>query len=141
MKNKFFVHGLVIVAMTLGPFVSNAISDSGPMVYEAGGLHYMSGGVGEESQQLLSARASEFNLKLEFAMTSGAYLSDVKVTITDAKGKKTLLQAVSDGPWFLVKLPVGTYRVVAMYAGKAVERSITVHATSLRTVGFGWDGE
>jgi hypothetical protein len=141
MRNKFFVHGLVIIAMTLGSFVSNAISDSGPMVHEAGSLRYMSGGVGEESQQLLSARASEFNLKLEFAMTSGAYLSDVKVTIADAKGKKTLLQATSDGPWFLVKLPVGTYRVVAMYAGKAVERSITVHATSLRTVGFRWDGE
>ena len=141
MKNKFFVHGLVIVAMTLGSFVSNAISDSGPMVHEAGGVHYMSGGVGEESQQLLSSRASEFNLKLEFALTSGAYLSDVKLAVTDATGKKTLLQATSDGPWFLAKLPAGSYRVVATYAGKAVERSIAVDATSLRTVGFRWDGE
>ena len=84
MKNKFLVHGLVIIAMTFGSFVSAATSDSGPMLHQAGGLPYLSGGVGEESQQLLSSRASEFNVKLVFALTSGAYLSSVKVAIAPA---------------------------------------------------------
>ena len=141
MKNKFLVHGLVIIAMTFGSFVSAATSDSGPMLHQAGGLPYLSGGVGEESQQLLSSRASEFNVKLVFALTSGAYLSNVKVAIADAKGTKTLLEATSDGPWFLAKLPVGNYRVVATYAGKAIERSVAVDATALRTVEFRWAGE
>jgi hypothetical protein len=141
MKNRFLVHALAVMAITFGSFASDAIADSGPMVHEAGGLRYLSGGVGEESQQLLSAHASEFNLKLVFALTSGAYLSNVKVAIADAKGTKTLLEATSDGPWFLAKLPVGNYRVVATYAGKASERSVAVDATALRTVEFRWDSE
>ena len=140
MKNKFLVHSLVTIAMTFGSFVTHARADDGPIVHEAGGLTYASGGVGEESRQQLGAHASEFNLKLVFAMASGTYLSTVRVAITDAKGK-TLLEATSDGPWFLAKLPMGNYRVVASYAGKAIERSVAVDSTALRTVDFRWDHE
>ena len=130
---KFLVHGLLITALTFGSFVSDAGADDGLMVHQAGGLPYVSGGVGEESLQQLKDHVSEFNLKLVFAMTSGSYLSDVRVAIADAKGK-TLLEATSDGPWFLAKLPGGRYRVVASYAGKAIERSIAVDAKALKTV-------
>ncbi|MBE2258007.1 MAG: carboxypeptidase regulatory-like domain-containing protein [Candidatus Accumulibacter sp.] len=140
MKNKFLVHSLLAIAMTCASFVTNASPDGGPVFHEAGGLAYASGGVGEESRQLLSARASEFNLKLVFAMTSGAYTSGVRVAIADAKGK-TLLEATSDGPWFLAKLPVGQYRVVASYAGKAREQSVALDAIGLRTVDFRWSDE
>ena len=132
---KFLVHGLLITALTFGSFVSDAGADDGLMVHQAGGLPYVSGGVGEESLQQLKDHVSEFNLKLVFAMTSGSYLSDVRVAIADAKGK-TLLEATSDGPWFLAKLPGGRYRVVASYAGKAIERSIAVDAKALKTVDF-----
>lgn len=140
MNNNFLVHGLLITAMTFGAFVTNASADDGPIVHQAGGLPYVSGGVGDESLQRLRDHASEFNLKLVFAMTSGAHLSAVRVTIGDAKGN-TLLEAISDGPWFLTKLPVGKYRVVASYAGKALEQSVAVDATALRTVNFRWDHE
>ncbi|WP_300320883.1 hypothetical protein [Accumulibacter sp.] len=101
MKNKFLVHSLLAIAMTCASFVTNASPDGGPVFHEAGGLAYASGGVGEESRQLLSARASEFNLKLVFAMTSGAYTSGVRVAIADAKGK-TLLERpppMDHGSW------------------------------------------
>ncbi|WP_324601483.1 carboxypeptidase-like regulatory domain-containing protein [Accumulibacter sp.] len=140
MKSKFLVPGLVTIAMTFGSFVSDARADQQPIVRETGGLTYLSGGVGEESRQQLSAHASEFNLKLVFAMASGTYLSTVRVAITDAKGK-AVLEATSDGPWFLAKLPMGNYRVVASYAGKAIERSVAVDSTALRTVDFRWDHE
>jgi hypothetical protein len=140
MKNKFLVHGLVAIAMTYGVLLTEARADSEPIVHEAGGLPYVSGGVGEDSLQRLSAHASEFNLKLVFAMKSGAYLSNVRVAIADAKGK-ALLDATSEGPWFLTKLPLGNYQVVASYAGKALERSIAVDATALRTVDFRWGDE
>jgi len=140
MKSNFLVHGLVVIAMTYGSFVTDARCDGGSIVHEAGGLPYVSGGVGEESQQRLSARAGEFNLKLVFAMKSGAYLSNVRVAIADAKGK-ALLDATSEGPWFLTKLPLGNYQVVASYAGKAFERSIAIDAAALRTVDFRWGDE
>ena len=140
MKNKLLVQGLVAIAMTYGSFVTEARSDGEPTVHEAGGLPYVSGGVGEESLQRLIARAGEFNLKLVFAMKSGAYLSNVRVAIADAKGK-ALLDATSEGPWFLTKLPLGNYQVVASYAGKALERSIAIDVTALRTVDFRWGDE
>jgi hypothetical protein len=140
MKNKFLLHGLVIAAMSFGSVVSDARADDAPIVHQAGGLSYVSGGVGDESLQRLREQLSAFNLKLVFAMTSGAFLSNARVTIADAKGK-TLLEAISDGPWFLAKLPVGKYRVVASYAGKALERSVAVEATALSTVDFRWEQE
>ena len=140
MNNKFLVQGLLITAMTFGSFVTYAGADDGPIVHQTGGLPYVSGGVGEESLQRLRDQASEFNLKLVVAMNSGAFLSNVRVSIADAKGK-TLLEAVSDGPWFLAKLPVGKYRVVATYAGKAIERSIAVDRSALSTADFRWEHE
>ena len=140
MKNNFLVAGLLIAAMTFSSFVTDAGADDVPIVHQAGGLSYVSGGVGDESLQSLRERVSEFNLKLVFAMTSGAYLSNVRVTVADARGK-TLVEAISDGPWFLAKLPAGEYRVVASYAGKAIERSVAVDATALKTVDFRWAEE
>ena len=140
MKNKFLLHGLVIAVMTVGPVVTHARADDAPIVHQAGALSYVSGGVGDESLQRLREQVSEFNLKLVFAMASGAFLSNVRVAIADGNGK-TLLEAISDGPWFLAKLPVGKYRVVATYAGKAIERSVAVDATALKTVDFRWAEE
>jgi hypothetical protein len=140
MKNKFLTLGLVAIVMTCGSFATGTRADSGPVVHTADGLPYVSGGVGEESQQRLSARAGEFNVKLVFATKSGAYLSKVGVAIADAKGKK-LLDATSEGPWFLMKLPLGNYQVVANYAGKALEQTIAVDGTALRTVDFRWADE
>lgn len=140
MKNKFLTLGLMAIVMTCGLFVIDARAEGGLVVHEAGGLPYVSGGVGEESLQELSAHAREFNLKLVFATKSGAYLSNVGVAIADAKGKK-LLDATSEGPWFLTKLPRGNYRVVASHGGRALERPIAVDGTALRTVDFRWSDE
>ena len=57
----------------------------------------------------------------------GAYLADVRVRIADPKGG-VILDAVSDGPMFLAKLPPGRYQVVAEANGLA--RTTTVDAGS-----------
>ena len=64
----------------------------------------------------------------------------VKVVIADAKGK-TLVDATSAGPWFLVKLPAGSYQIVATFAGKDVKRPITLGTAKLQTVDFRWATE
>lgn len=132
----------VVVAMLLGTAsliaAANAISDES--VKTAGAVSYVSGGVGKDSIDRLNSLAKDFNLKLVFAMKSGDYVSDVKVTIADAAGK-TLLDTASEGPWFLTKLPTGNYQIVAIFAGKADKRTIAVGAEKLKTVDFRWSSE
>jgi hypothetical protein len=110
---------------------------SDAVVQRSGGVAYVSGGVGADSIGQLSALSKDFNLKLVFALTSGDYLSDVGVSITDASGR-TLLQTTSDGPWFLIKLPAGNYQIVATFAGTALTRQAAVGATELRLVDMRW---
>ncbi len=136
-RSKLFTGS--VTAMLLGAlplvFVANAYGDE--VVKTAGGVSYVSGGVGTTSIERLSSLTRDFNLKLVFALTSGNYVSDVKVSIADAKGK-TLLDTTSEGPWFLIRLPAGNYQVVATFDGSAEKRTIAVGADKLRTVDFRW---
>ena len=75
-----------------------------------------------------------------YASAHSDYVSGVKVTIADAAGK-TLLDTMSEGPWFLTKLPVGNYQIVATFAGKAEKRTIAIAAEKLKTIDFRWASE
>ena len=60
-----------------------------------------------------------FNLKLVFATQGGSYLADVNVRIDDTRGNK-LLDTVSDGPWLLVRMAPGRYRMVDVIGLKTI---------------------
>ena len=132
----------VVTAILLGAaaLVPAANANSDETVQTAGRVAYVSGGVGTTSIDHLSSIARDFNLKLVFALKSGDYVSDVKVTIADAAGKQ-LLDTTSEGPWFLAKLPAGNYQIAATFAGKAEKRTIAVGAEKLRTIDFRWSSE
>jgi hypothetical protein len=118
--------------------VAGAASDA--VVQTTGGVSYASGGIGDDSIARLNSLAPDFNLKLVFAMSSGNYVTGVRVAIADAAGK-TVLDTLSEGPWFLTKVPAGNYQVVATFAGKPVKRQISVGPSALRTVDFRWASE
>lgn len=89
---------LLITGVTLSHAAEQ--NDSFPVeqkVYQ--GIPYVSGGVGLEEREQFAAIGKNYNLKLVFAFKSGAYLSDVKVDISDSIGKK-VLSAIAEGPWF-----------------------------------------
>jgi len=88
-------------------------------------IAYASGGVSEESRDRLNAIAGDFNLKVVMATNSGEYLSDVDVVITDDHGR-SMVSAVADGPWFLVRLPAGHYTVTASSNGATQRKSVNV---------------
>ncbi|MCK9379884.1 MAG: carboxypeptidase-like regulatory domain-containing protein [Sulfuritalea sp.] len=137
---KLLAHGFAAILLGCVSFVSVAGADGDAIVQTVGGVSYVSGGVGTESIDRLNSLAGGFNLKLVFAGKSGAYLTDVRVAIADAKGR-TLLDATSQGPWFLTKLPAGDYQIVATFAGKEARQQISVGAEKLRTVDFRWASE
>ena len=135
--SKLFTPAVVSALLGAVALVSVANANSDESVQTAGGVSYVSGGVGADSIDRLSSLARDFNLKLVFALRSGDYVSDVKVTIANAAGK-TLVDTMSEGPWFLTKLPAGNYQVVATFAGNAEKRSVAVGGAKLRTVDFRW---
>lgn len=126
--------GIVLGTVALAP-VANAQGEES--VQNAGGVSYVSGGVGTTSIDRLAALARDFNLKLVFALKSGDYVSDVKVTIANAAGK-TLVDTTSEGPWLMAKLPAGNYKIAATFAGNAEKRTIAVGAEKMKTVDFRW---
>ena len=125
---------LLAVSAVLAP---PAGAKSEEVVRAPSGVMYVTGGAGSEAVDLLKSMEKDFNLKLVFANTSGAYLSDVKVTIVDASGN-VVLDATSEGPLLMAKLPAGGYRVDATFGGHPESRKVTVAANKLITVDFRW---
>jgi hypothetical protein len=95
------------------------------------------GGIGTAEQDQFKAEARQHDAMLTFALSTGAYVSDVDVSVTDSRGK-TVAQGRCDGPLMLLDLPAkGKYRVTAAYEGKSLTRSLSVGAKPARAV-FTW---
>ena len=97
-----------------------------------GDVSYVGGGVGSDSAQAMRQIKGGYNLRLLFAMQgSGDYLANVRVKLVDQK-RNTVLDAVSDGPYFFAKVRPGSYQVVADNGGMVISRSVDVgeHAVS-----------
>lgn len=108
---------------------------------DANAVPYVSGGIGEDEQQALQAEAANYNLRLSFAEKgSGAYLSDVKVTIRNA-ADATILAAVSEGPWFFAKLLPGRYRITVEADGQPQTRTVTLTPGQAMKLHFYWIGK
>lgn len=103
-----------------------------------GDVTYVSGGVGSDSIQAMRQIEHGYNLRLMFAeQGSGKYLADVRVKLVDPEGR-TLLDAVSSGPYFFAKVRPGRYQVVAENAGNAITRSVDVSPSGAVSQSFYW---
>jgi hypothetical protein len=144
MKSGIGIRWLLVLSLA-GPLVAGAADSSVPALHpEARGdigyvSGYVSGGFGQEEREALAAVAKDYNLKLVFAEKgSGAYLADVKVSIAGMKGQTILDAVVSNGPWFLVKLPAGRYKITADAEGKTLVRNATITGGRHTQLHFYW---
>lgn len=136
MKTRHWTLALLLAAASSLAFPADEACCAAPQAQSANGIAYISGGIGEDERTALTAAAAGYNLKLVFADRSGGhFLSDVKVGIRNAKGEP-VLDAVSDGPWFFVKLPPGSYRVSAAAEDKSLTRGVTVGKGKAKTLQF-----
>ncbi|MCG6535620.1 MAG: carboxypeptidase-like regulatory domain-containing protein [Syntrophales bacterium LBB04] len=101
------------------------------------GIAYFSGGIGVDEREAMTVMGRDYSLKLMCALKSRAYLSDLKVTVSDGAGK-VVLDAASEGPWFFAKLPPGQYTVVVTIAGNAKQSRVTI-GNKQTSVRFYWD--
>lgn len=78
------------------------------------GVEVACSGVGDEARE--DPRWTAYPVRIEFANARAEYLSDLDISIATARGV-TLVSARCESPWFLAKLPPGTYKVSATFKG------------------------
>jgi hypothetical protein len=142
MKPKsFLLRASVIALVACGAQYGLAADMSAlPPAHVDGAVTYLSGGIGSEQSSAFKSAMHRYPLVLEFVGKTSYgndYLADVPVTISDSHGKD-LLSTKSDGPFMLVSLPPGRYKVSATYSGKTESRAVRISdATHARTI-FEW---
>lgn len=105
----------------------------------AQGFPYLSGGVGSDEREVLEERGKAYNVKLVFAEKTGAYLSNIKLAIEDARRVK-IVSLDTNGPWFYIQLPPGSYVVKATFLEKSNElKALRVTTDKKAHHVFVWD--
>jgi hypothetical protein len=87
------------------------------------GVEYVTGGVGEKEAKAFQRSESRYPLAIEIVEKSAKhdeFTADAHVKIADAKGH-TVLDAKADGPFMLVQLAPGKYRIDATLKDKTVQ--------------------
>jgi len=120
--NREFKRNILVAASILA-FAGGAPAQA---AQGSGGVDYISGGVSLDARQAMMAQVGSYNLHLEFAAApEGEYLSDVDVSVANARGQ-SVLQTRTTGPWLFARLPAGAYSVTAKAAGATRTQQITV---------------
>lgn len=109
-----------------------------PQIQHQGSVEYVSGGVGLDESTALKRAASHWPLALRFTGPTADYLSGVHVSIGGA-GDTATLDAESNGPYMLVKLPPGRYTVHARYKDQEQTRTVTVSSHPGAHADFHWN--
>jgi hypothetical protein len=94
-----------------------------------GSVSYVTGGIGSDEAQAMRAAAADYPLTLELAAAAGGprdeYISGAEVAIRDSRGA-SVLDARTDGPFLLVRLPAGSYTVDVDWNGIHKTKSVEV---------------
>lgn len=106
---------------------------------QEGNIKYASGGVGLAERDAMLSAADNYNLLLSFADDSGKYLAGIPVEIR-GPDDLVILDATSNGPWFMVDLPPGRYTVSAEYEGMSKTAEADVTEGSLQRILLTWEG-
>lgn len=139
-RGKPLISCIAAILLSSASFACLAQAGNDGVVQTAAGVSYVSGGVGADSIARLDSLVKDFNVKLVFALKSGNYVSDVKVMVTDSAGK-TRVDAISQGPWFLIRLPAGSYQIAATFEGRGIKQKVDIGSAKLKTMDFRWDAE
>jgi hypothetical protein len=129
-----FVAGTLALGLTCAVFAQDGL----PPVQSFGSVSYITGGIGLDESTSIKAAEKDFTLSLLFAQTKrGEYLADVKVSIKDKAGS-IVLEAVSDGPMLLARLPAGIYKISAEHEGTVLVKTVRVDSKRVAQAAFVW---
>jgi hypothetical protein len=131
---------LTLLAIAFAAFTSVPASAAGPNglppVQTQNGITYRTGGIGQPASTALRAAADRYSLMMTFAENNGAFLNDIKVRITDRRGRSVL--DILSGPILLVDLPPGWYKVQARFAGDTLVKTVQVKGGQHGRLAYAW---
>lgn len=130
--------GPVCVALGVGLAAWGHAADVPSQAQTQGSASFISGGVGEDDSDRMKQLRSQYPLELLFVTRGNPnqYLSDVRVQISGGGG--VAVDTVSNGPFFLVKVPPGRYTVTADNQGSVKRQSVQVGSGKTQRVMFVW---
>ena len=102
------------------------------------GEAFISGGIGAGERETLKNERTKYGLFVQTAAKAGPFLADVDIRITDKAGNPVLATRL-DGPWLLVNLKLGEYKVTANYGGKSIEKWTRIHPGDRHEMVFYFD--
>ncbi|MEA5097121.1 MAG: carboxypeptidase regulatory-like domain-containing protein [Burkholderiaceae bacterium] len=138
-SQTFWLHAVAAFLLIISFVAPRAQAQDAPVIKQLGAVSYISGGITADERDAMKPLAKDYNLRMDFALTVGDYLSDVKVKIRNSKGQVVLDMEV-DGPWLYVQLPAGKYKVSAEYEGKPIEKSVSIAPKRGSALPFRWKG-
>ena len=122
--NKSLLASLALGALLVTAF--NAGAGATTRGKTQNGLDYATGGVTVAELRSLAADRDKYGLWVTTAAKgSGAFLSDVRLRITDAT-KAVVLDTTMTGPWLFVDLAPGRYTIEATMDGQEQTRKTQV---------------
>ena len=108
-----------------------------PGVKEVNGIRYVTGGFGQTESNALRDAIPQYRLSMVFSQASGAYVANIPVRIR-GNGNAPSLEVTAEGPYLLIDLPAGRYRIQATHDGRELTRDVTVSSGRGQRVGFAW---
>jgi len=138
-RKRMIIAAASVVASTAGAAIPPAYRDDLPPRQREGDITYITGGVGQDEAQAIKRAAQDFPLELVFVERNGRkqeYLAAMPVRIVNDKGK-VVFEGVSDGPYFIAKLPKGKYTVSTRWDAWSFSRPVTIGKARQRVV-FAW---
>jgi len=125
-----------LVALAVAPGASALTHGQSPT-----GWAFVDGGIGQTETDDMQAERTRYSLWVSTAgKTSGAFLADVEVIITDDKGERVFERKL-EGPWLMIDLPLGRYEVQARNGQEVQRRVTTIHPADHHQIVFHFDVE
>lgn len=106
---------------------------------------YISGGISSDEIAQFKSRAKEYLLEIVFVQKADPqdsdrpeeYLAEVQLQIKDSKGN-VVVDALTEGPFFLADLPLGKYQITADHDGVIKTNVVKISAKKHQRVVFLW---
>jgi hypothetical protein len=99
-----------------------------PPLQHSGDIGYISGGIGEDESQAIKAAGPKYALWISFTSRiegKDAYTAPEQVTILKADGSP-VLDLKPNGPYLLLDLPPGQYRISAGSAAQSHSQTVQI---------------